>query len=65
MNEIDHFLVFVLYSDDVTADLYHLHIKKIHLVDFSYIVIEDLPYYHQPPTSSIAVSNKSPSNPQP
>jgi hypothetical protein len=38
MNEIDHFKNFVLYSDDVAANIYHLHIKRIHLVDFSYIV---------------------------
>jgi hypothetical protein len=37
MNEIDHFNVFVLYNSDVD----HLHIKRIHLVCFSYIVIED------------------------
>jgi hypothetical protein len=41
MNEIDHFKVFILYSGDVTADVDHLHIKRIHLVGFSYIVIED------------------------
>jgi hypothetical protein len=41
MNEIDHFKVFVLYSGDVPADVDHLHVKRIHLVGFSYIVIED------------------------
>jgi hypothetical protein len=29
MNEINHFKVFVLYSDDVTADVDHLHVKRI------------------------------------
>jgi hypothetical protein len=41
MNEIDHFKVFILYSDDVIADVDHLYVKRIHLVNFSYIVIED------------------------
>jgi hypothetical protein len=41
MNEIGHFNVFVLCSGDVPADMDHLHVKRIHLVDFSYIVIED------------------------
>jgi hypothetical protein len=41
MNEIDHFKVFVLCSGDVAADVDHLHVKRIHLVGFSYIVIED------------------------
>jgi hypothetical protein len=44
MNEIDHFKVFVFYSGDVTADVDHLHVKRIHLVSFSYIVIDD--YHH-------------------
>jgi hypothetical protein len=39
MNEIDHFKVFILYSGDVAVDVDHLHIKRIQLVDFSYIVI--------------------------
>jgi hypothetical protein len=30
MNEIDHFNIFVLCSGDVTADIDHLHIKRIH-----------------------------------
>jgi hypothetical protein len=37
-------LIFLLYSGDITADVDHLHVKKIHLVylvGFSYIVIED------------------------
>jgi hypothetical protein len=29
MNEIDHFKKFILYSDDVTADMYHMHSFKI------------------------------------
>jgi hypothetical protein len=42
MNKIDHFLKKIYFcSGDVEADLNHLHIKRIHLVDFSYIVIED------------------------
>jgi hypothetical protein len=41
MNEIDHFKKIVLCSGDVTADVDHLHVKRIHLVGFSYIVIED------------------------
>jgi hypothetical protein len=36
MIEIDNFKVFVLCSDDVTADVDHLHAKRIHLVGFSY-----------------------------
>jgi hypothetical protein len=30
MNEIDYFKVFVLCDGDVTADVDHLHVKKIH-----------------------------------
>jgi hypothetical protein len=41
MNEIDHFKKIVLCSGDVIADVDHLHVKIIHLVSFSYIVIED------------------------
>jgi hypothetical protein len=41
MNEIDHFKVFVLCSGDVAVDVDHLHVKRIHLVDFSCKVIED------------------------
>jgi hypothetical protein len=41
MNEFDHFKIFILCSGDVAADVDHLHVKRIHLVDFSYIVIED------------------------
>jgi hypothetical protein len=41
MSEINHFKVFIISSDDMVADLDHLHVKRIHLVNFSYIVIED------------------------
>jgi hypothetical protein len=41
MNEIDYFKVFILCSGDVIANIDHLHVKKIDLVSFSYIVIED------------------------
>jgi hypothetical protein len=30
MNEIDHFKIFILYSDDVAADVDDLHVKRIH-----------------------------------
>jgi hypothetical protein len=43
MNEIGHFKVFVIYNDDVAADVDHLYVKRIYLVSFSYIVIEDNP----------------------
>jgi hypothetical protein len=42
MNKTDHFKLFVLCSGDMTADVDHLHVKRIHLVSFFYIVIEDL-----------------------
>jgi hypothetical protein len=45
MNEIDHFNFFVLYIDDMIVDVDHLHVKRIHLVHlvgFSYIVIDDV-----------------------
>jgi hypothetical protein len=45
MNKIDHFKVFVLCSGDMTVDMDHLRIKRIHLVGFSYIVIEDSVFY--------------------
>jgi hypothetical protein len=41
MGEINHFKLFIIYSDDVTADVDHLHGKRIYLVGFSYIVIDD------------------------
>jgi hypothetical protein len=31
MNEIDHFKKFILYSGDVTADVDHLPVNRIHL----------------------------------
>jgi hypothetical protein len=39
MNEIDHFKNFVLCSGDVVAHMDNLHVKRIHLVSFSYIII--------------------------
>jgi hypothetical protein len=30
MNEIDHFEVFILYSNDVEVDMDYLHVKRIH-----------------------------------
>jgi hypothetical protein len=42
MNEINHFKFFLLCSGDVAADVDHLHVKRIQLVGFSYIVIEDV-----------------------
>jgi hypothetical protein len=44
MSEIDHFKIFVMCSGDATADVDHLHVKKIHLeplVGHLYIVRED------------------------
>jgi hypothetical protein len=41
MNKIDHFKCFIFYSGDVTTDTNHLHVKRIYLIDFSYIVVED------------------------
>jgi hypothetical protein len=41
MSEINHFKVFILCSGDVAVDIDHLHVKRIYLVDFFYIVIED------------------------
>jgi hypothetical protein len=42
MNEINHFKFFVLYSGDVISHVDYLHVKRIYLVNFSYIVIEDV-----------------------
>jgi hypothetical protein len=39
MSDIDHFKVFVVCSGDVAADVDHLHLKIIHLVGSTYIVI--------------------------
>jgi hypothetical protein len=41
MNEIGHFKIFVLCSGDVAGDVDHLHVKRIPLMSFSYIVIYD------------------------
>jgi hypothetical protein len=41
ISEINHFKVFIMCSDNMTSDMDHLHVKRIHLVSFSYIVIED------------------------
>jgi hypothetical protein len=41
MNEINHFKAFILCSGDVVADVYYLYVKRIHLVNFSYIIIMD------------------------
>jgi hypothetical protein len=46
MNEIGYFKVCILYSGDVTADVNHLHVKRISLVGFSYIVIDDKKRMH-------------------
>jgi hypothetical protein len=40
MSEINHFKVFIMCSDNVAADVDYLHVRRIHLVCFSYIVIE-------------------------
>jgi hypothetical protein len=42
MSEINYFKKIIMCSDDMTADVYQLYVKKIHLVGFSYIVIEDV-----------------------
>jgi hypothetical protein len=44
MSEINHFKNFVLCSGDVAADVDNLHVKRIHLVGYSYIVIDDAQY---------------------
>jgi hypothetical protein len=44
MNKIDHFKKIVLCNGNVTADMDQLHIKKS-LVNFSYIVIDDVYVY--------------------
>jgi hypothetical protein len=38
MSEINHFKKFVLYSDDVTADIDHLDVKKIQLEPFHVVL---------------------------
>jgi hypothetical protein len=44
MNEFDHFKVFIVCSGDVTADMDHLYVKRIHLMSFSYIVVNIYKY---------------------
>jgi hypothetical protein len=44
MNEFDHFKVFILCYGDVAVDVNHLHVKRIHLVSFSYIVVNIYKY---------------------
>jgi hypothetical protein len=44
MSEINHFKKIILCSDDMTADVNHLHIKRIYLeplFDHLYIIRED------------------------
>jgi hypothetical protein len=41
MNEFDHFKKFILCNGDMVAVVHYFYIKKIHLVNFSYIVTED------------------------
>jgi hypothetical protein len=41
MHEIDYFKKIILYSDDMTDDVYHLNVKRIYLVNFFYVVIAD------------------------
>jgi hypothetical protein len=40
MSEINHFKVFIMCSDNVAAVVDYLHVRRIYLVCFSYIVIE-------------------------
>jgi hypothetical protein len=39
MCEINYFKFFILCSDHMAADMNTLYVKRIHLVDFSYIII--------------------------
>jgi uncharacterized BrkB/YihY/UPF0761 family membrane protein len=41
MNEFDHFKKFILCNGDMVAVVHYFYIKRIHLVNFSYIVTED------------------------
>jgi hypothetical protein len=41
MGEINHFKFLVLCCGDVTANVDHLYVKRIHLLSPSYIVIGD------------------------
>jgi hypothetical protein len=59
MNEINYFKVFIICSDDVTADVDHLHVKRTHVVDFSYIVrmpSKSLQISPFPPNSALQMS---------
>jgi hypothetical protein len=47
MNKIDHFNFLYFIVGDVVAGVDHLHLKWIHLVSCSYIVIEDNMGYTQ------------------
>jgi hypothetical protein len=42
MSETNYFKKIIMCSDDMTTDVDQLYVKKIHLVGFSYIVIEDV-----------------------
>jgi hypothetical protein len=42
MSEINHFKIFIMYNDDMTAGVDYLYVKRIYLVNFSYIVIDDV-----------------------
>jgi hypothetical protein len=56
MSEINHFNVFVLFSDDVAANVDHLLVKRIYLkplVDHLYIVREDFNIKHHNVSKSI------------
>jgi hypothetical protein len=55
MNDIDHFKFFIFYIDDVTSDINHLYVKRIHLMSFTYIVIKDV----SRPANSAQGSNKA------
>jgi hypothetical protein len=49
MSEINHFKKIILCSDDMTADVNHLHIKRIYLetlFDHLYIIREDTGKVH-------------------
>jgi hypothetical protein len=59
MIEINHFIVFVLYSGDIIVDVDNLYVKIIHLVSFSYIVIEDVAALNESIHSTKALLVKS------
>jgi hypothetical protein len=39
MSEINHFKTFLMCNGNLTANIDYLHVKRIHLVGSSYIVI--------------------------